>query len=67
MYRQLVFKYAPKLAKAKKQPSYMTKQRAERVKLPLEEAMATKADFKKMEDAYDPIEVEEYWDAWWQQ
>lgn len=64
MFRMLVTKYAPKMAKAKKTASYMLEKK-EVVEMPLEEAINLKKDPTKMEDAYNPIMVEKYWDTWW--
>ena len=65
MYRLLLTKYAPRLAKTKKQASYMTQEQKVEQELPLHEAISLKCDPKKMDDAYNPIAVERYWDAWW--
>ena len=64
MFRMLVSKYAPKMAKAKKQASYML-QKKEIKEMPLDEAIELKKDAAKMEDAYNPLMVEKYWDTWW--
>ena len=57
MYRLLLTKYAPRLAKTKKQASYMTQEQKVEQELPLHEAMNLKCDPKKMDDAYNPIAV----------
>ena len=35
--------------------------------MPLDQAIKIKQDASKMEDAYDPMMVEKYWDKWWNQ
>ena len=35
--------------------------------MPLHEAIKLKQDASKMEDTYNPIMVEKYWDTWWNQ
>lgn len=65
MFRTLVSKYAPKLGKQKKQASYMLEKKQDAPELPLDEAIKVKRDAGKMQDAYNPIAVEKYWDKWW--
>lgn len=65
MFRSLVLKYAPKLGKQKKVASYILEKKEKAPDLPLDEAIKIKKDASKMEDAYDPIAVEKYWDKWW--
>ena len=48
MFRSLVFKYAPKLGKQKKQASYMLEKKQEAPELPLDEAIKVKRDATKM-------------------
>ncbi len=45
----------------------MVEKKVEAVELPLDEAINIKKDPTKMQDAYDPIAVEKYWDKWWNQ
>lgn len=47
--RMLVNRYAPKLAKVKKQASYMVKEKVVEAELPLEEAIKIKCDPQKMD------------------
>lgn len=62
MFRSLVMKYAPKMGKQKKQASYMLEKKQATVEVPLDEAIQIKKDSSKMEDSYNPIAVEKYWD-----
>lgn len=57
MFRLLVTKYAPKMAKKKKVASYMLQKKEEVKELPLDDAIKMKKDPAKMEDAYNPINV----------
>ncbi len=67
MFRLITSRYAPKLAKAKKQASYMLqKDKPQQPELPLAEAIKNKCDPNLMEDAYHPAAVEKYWNAWWE-
>lgn len=66
MMRMLVTRYAPKLAKVKKQASYMLQEKVAEADIPLEEAIKKKCDPNQMDDAYHPNKVEKYWNAWWE-
>lgn len=48
MFRSLVLRYAPKLGKAKKIPSYMLKKKEKGERIPLDEAIKAKCDATKM-------------------
>ena len=66
MFRLLSLRYAPKLAKAKKQASYMLqKNPQEGHQLSLAEAIQQKMDQNYMEEAYNPANVESHWNTWW--
>lgn len=66
MFRMLVNRYATKLAKTKKQASYMVQEKkVEEEVLSLAEAISKKSDPSLMEDAYNPTNVEKHWTKWW--
>lgn len=57
MFKMLVTKYAPKMAKSKKVDSYKLQKKEIIKELPLDEAIKNKKDPAKMDDAYNPLLV----------